>query len=219
MHNGIVGNELADKIAKEAVTISPNAATARKILIGTDPYSSMFWLATSNHHDADNYPRQQPLQHRYVHNFNKDLATRTYNMQGLAGTKESVDGNLMKQELLTADKNISCAMWDLAANGALTYAHITNAMRARWGGIYTAETAARMNRPYMGTHRTSIQWTECPLCKGADSATHILGECPAHKALHYTTSRCYRQVHLETCEKEPMMGLTSCLQMLEVWKK
>jgi hypothetical protein len=43
-------------------------------------------------------------------------------MQGLAGTKESVYGNLMKQELLTADKKISCAMWDLAANGALTYA-------------------------------------------------------------------------------------------------
>jgi hypothetical protein len=32
-----------------------------KVLIGTDPYSGMFWLATNNDHDADNYPRQQPL--------------------------------------------------------------------------------------------------------------------------------------------------------------
>jgi hypothetical protein len=70
----------------------------------------MFCLATNNDHDADNYPRQQPSQHRYVHNLNHDLATRPYNMQALAGTNESVYGNLMKQELVTADKNISCAM-------------------------------------------------------------------------------------------------------------
>jgi hypothetical protein len=40
-------------------------------------------------------------------------------------------------------------MWELAASGTLTYAHITNALRIRWGGIYTAKIAARMNRPYM----------------------------------------------------------------------
>jgi hypothetical protein len=77
--------------------------------------------------------------HRYLHNLNHDLATRAYHTQGLAGTNESIYANLMKTELHTADKTTSCAMWDLAASGTLTYAHITNAMRTRWGGIYTAK--------------------------------------------------------------------------------
>jgi hypothetical protein len=104
-------------------------------------------------------------------------------MQGLAGTNGSVYGNLMKQKLPTADKNISCAMWDLAANGTLTYAHITNAMRARWGGIYTAKTAARMNRPYMGTHGPASNG-QCPLCKGADSATAVSLESSVRRTKH-----------------------------------
>jgi hypothetical protein len=84
-------------------------------------------------------------------------------------------------------------MWELAASGTLTYAHITNALRIRWGGIYTAKIAARMDRPYMGTYG-SPSTGQCPLCQRADSATHIMGECPAHKALHIqrhdATGRC-----------------------------
>ena len=192
-HTGIKGNELADKIAKEAVDINWQAITAHNVSIGTDPYGSMFWLATNSHTGDDAASNGPPLPHRYVHNLNQDLAARTYNTQGMAGTNESIYASLMKKELSTADKKLSSAMWDLAASGTLTYAHITNVMRARWGGIYTAKIAARMNRPYMGTHGPPSTGL-CPLCQRADSATHILGECPAHKALHIqrhdATGRC-----------------------------
>lgn len=53
-------------------------------------------------------------------------------------------------------------------------------MRARWGGIYNAKIAARMKRPYLVPTRAG----KCPLCGQDDGATHILGECPAHKHLH-----------------------------------
>jgi hypothetical protein len=158
----------------------------------------MFWLAT-NDDDAAN-TAGLPLQHRYVHNLNHDLATRTHNTEGLAWTNESINViNFMKEELCTADKKHSCAMWDLATNNTLTYANITNAMRARWGGIYIAQIAARMNRPCMGTHGPPSTGQR-PLCQGADSATHILGECPAHKAIHIKrhdiTGKCVlKQMH------------------------
>jgi ribonuclease HI len=193
-HTGIEGNEMADAIAKKAVDIFFQDISAHEVSIGRHPYATMFWLATNTVDDTnENNGGQLAMSERYVHNLNQDLATRAYNTQGLAGTNESIYANLMKQELLTADKKISSAMWDLAANGTLTYAHITNAMRIRWGGIYTAKIAARMNRPYMGTHGPPSSG-QCPLCGGADSATHIMGECPAHKALHIqrhdATGRC-----------------------------
>jgi endonuclease/exonuclease/phosphatase (EEP) superfamily protein YafD len=107
----------------------------------------MFWLATTN---RDESASTQP--HSYVHNRNQDLATRVYNTQGLAGTNESIYANLMHTELRTADKKTSCAMWDLAASGTLTYAHITNAMRTRWGGIYTAKIAAEDEQTLYRVH-------------------------------------------------------------------
>jgi ribonuclease HI len=193
-HTGIEGNEMADAIAKKAVDIFFQYVSAHEVSFGRHPYATMFWLATNSIDDTnENNGGQLAMSERYVHNLNQDLATRAYNTQGLAGTNESIYANLMKQEQLTADKKISSEMWDLAANGTLTYAHITNAMRIRWGGIYTAKIAARMNRPYMGTHGPPSSG-QCPLCGGADSATHIMGECPAHKALHIqrhdATGRC-----------------------------
>ena len=155
----------------------------------------MFWLSACRGQDDDPHtdtdlmsphsPTTTTPRLRYVNNLNQALAARAYSTQGVAGTNESVYATLMKQELCTADKKISMAMWDLAASGtgSLTYAHITNAMRARWGGLYTAKTAARMNRPYMGVNGPPSTG-QCPLCGSADSATHILGECPAHTALH-----------------------------------
>jgi hypothetical protein len=199
-HVGIVGNEMADGLAKEAVGMTGEEPTAHNITIGADPYGSMFWLAATDntasleHPDLNDEGRLSPVAAvQYVNNLNHDLSTRAYKAQGVAGTNESVYAALMKQELLMADTKVSTSMWDLATSGKLTYTHISNAMRVRWGGLYTAKTAARMNRPYMRNNGPPSSG-QCPLCGMADSATHILGECPAHTPLHIqrhdATGRC-----------------------------
>jgi hypothetical protein len=202
-HVGIEGNESADRLAKEAVGMTGDEPNAHEVTLGNAPYDRMFWLASVTANASEQEPQDDmdedsqdglaPLPVMYVHNLNQDIARRAYKAQGVVGTNESVYASLMQTELRTADTKASTSMWDLATSGKLTFSHISNAMRARWGGIYTAKTAARMNRPYMRMEGPPSSG-QCPLCGMADSATHILGECPAHKSLHIqrhdATGRC-----------------------------
>jgi hypothetical protein len=79
-------------------------------------------------------------------------------------------------------------MWDLAASGTLTYAHITNALRIRWGGITTQPMiAARMNRPYMGTLRATLYGTMPTMSKSRFCDTYHGGMSRTQSTPHSTT--------------------------------
>ncbi len=191
---------------------APECAHSREHLhrceVDNDPYRSMYWVAMPNEtstcavptcdptppppggtpspSDPDNTSSQaqrgseRPLP-RYVGNLTNALARAASRTVGHATTKASQYADLMMAELPTADKDTNSNAWRMLKSGKISRKELTTALRAKWGGIYTAKIAARMGRPYLVPTRGPGM---CPLCGMQDGATHILGECLAHKHLH-----------------------------------
>jgi ribonuclease HI len=160
--------------------------------VDNDPYRAMYWVALP--HDATTDAKEtQPSPHEqsadaapghppnYVGNLTGALARAAYKSVGQATTKSSTYAGLVASELTTADKDTYTSVWAMLKTGKITHKELVTSLRARWGGLYTAKIAARMNRPYLVPTRAPGM---CPLCGMRDGATHILGECPAHKHLH-----------------------------------
>jgi endonuclease/exonuclease/phosphatase family metal-dependent hydrolase/ribonuclease HI len=201
-HTGVCGNEQADAIAKAVATQRiPSDGALCHITLGSSPYEDVVWLAAANgipptlhtttpttQQPTNTGVRSQPPGRHtpyYLNNLTSELAARAYALQGVKGTNDGVYSQLMRDEVQVIDKKSSMAFWDMEQKRELTYNHVVNTMRARWGGIYTAKTAVRMGVPYFCAPALGY-WPAgaCPLCGQPDSTTHILGECPEHKHLH-----------------------------------
>jgi hypothetical protein len=168
--------------------------------VGNDPYSRMYWVAHSTPHpdSAPNTSVASPLSApgntddpaappKYIGNLTATLAKLAYDQVGTLSTKTSIYADLLQRQIQKCDKHAAPdAVWKLYDSGTIDYNHVVTALRTRWGGIYNAKIAARMRRPYFAATqgRRPPQPGACPLCGRPDGATHIMGECPAHKHLH-----------------------------------
>lgn len=240
-HTGVLGNERADALAKQAAQLlatnprddgptadgrvqpqdttgsghpSPKSTPcddhtiAHAYDVGKDPYMYMYWVSpvptlddkppppahqphthatsTAGHSQPDATPphvhTRSPVAPRlnYLGNLTTAVARLAYQRVGMATSNPSVYGSLMESELRLSDKHTNENMWRMLDSRKVTYKEMATSLRVRWGGIYTAKIAARMGRPY----HVPTKPGKCPLCGRDDGATHIMGECPAHKHLH-----------------------------------
>jgi ribonuclease HI len=180
-HTGVRGNELADELAKQ---VADGKATPDFTFdVGAHPYTNLIWPAFPA--DAAN---PDPY---HLSNLGTDLHKVALAHYETGGTKQGIYAQLWATTATRIDQQASNHMWTATA---VTHAMRRTTLQARYGVLYNAKIALRMNQPYILCPTPSTRQGHCPLCNQPDSIGHILGGC-----LHPNMKALYIQRHDTAC--------------------
>jgi len=173
-HTGVLGNEAADELAKlTAQGQVPAGVRCIQVHAGSAPYSGLFWLAVPP--NADN-----PAP-GYLRNLNDAVTAAAMPDNATGGANIGMYPQLWVDTARHADGAVSNHAWHARE---VTHAALRTWLRAKYGVLYNARIAARMNLPYLPCPSTPRGM--CPLCGELDSTGHWLGGCkhPDMRALY-----------------------------------
>jgi hypothetical protein len=189
-HSGVKGNEMADRLAKQACRMTLADSDTYSVSTGCTPYDDKYWIG-----------KREPDRNNDIF-FLDDIpagvlrhALSTECCYG--GSNKSVYAQLLKEQMAKSAATHSNHFWTLYQNKIISFLHVSNILRIRTGTLWTAKLAAKFHMTYGGS-RTQCQSTAgsdaasvpnnspdaCPLCGRHDSPAHILGYCSSHKSLH-----------------------------------
>jgi ribonuclease HI len=188
-HSGVKGNEMADRLAKQACRMTLADSNTYSVSIGCTPYDNKYWIG-----------KREPDRNNEIF-FLDDIsagvmrhALSTECCYG--GSNKSIYAQLLKEQMAKSAAAHSNHFWTLYQNKVISFMHVSNILRIRTGTLWTAKLAAKFHMTYGNsyaqrksnaandanvTHNSS---DACPLCGQPDSPAHILGYCSSHKALH-----------------------------------
>ncbi len=122
-------------------------------------------------------PSEGPPQLYYLDNLTSALNKAVLDGNELGGSNQGVYAQLWHTTTGRMDGPISNHMWQ---STRVSHAARRMTLQARFGTLYNARIAMRMNRPYMLCNTAA---GKCPLCGGDDSIGHMLGGC-SHPTMH-----------------------------------
>jgi ribonuclease HI len=161
-HTGVVGNDAADLLAKEAAHNA--SAVDHTITIGEMAYEGMHWPTVKKH--GNGAPMTAPSLTQGIKN---NLPSNT---QRGPARKAGVYTDIWDAQLPTIDGPASSKFW---TSSTLTWPQRITLLKARWGNLWSKKLAYRYKLPYAGSPATN---DKCPICKcHADGASHILAGC------------------------------------------
>jgi hypothetical protein len=180
----VLGNEAADELAKlTAQGQVPTGVTCMQVHAGSAPYHDLFWPAMAP--DAA-HPAPQ-----YLRNLNEAVKQVAMPGNATGGANKGIYVQLWAATARHAQAEASNHMWTATS---VTHGARRATLQARFGVLYNAKIAARMNQPYLPCPTPATAAGMCPLCRAPDSIGHILGGCghPSMRAL-------YIQRHDQAC--------------------
>jgi hypothetical protein len=180
----VQGNELADTLAKQAATGEvPSHVPRVQVTEGADPYYSLWWPA---------YPPSPPdPAPYYIPNLTHALTEEASKHNATGGANTGVYAKLWQATAGRMDGEASNHMWQ---STAVTHGARRATLQARFGVLYNANIARRMQRPYLPCPTPQTARGLCPLCAHPDSIGHMLGGC-SHPTMHAL----YIQRHDQAC--------------------
>ncbi|HSG19607.1 MAG TPA: RNase H family protein [Burkholderiaceae bacterium] len=158
-HTGIEGNEVADRLAKQALT-----QWDWRREDGEQAHAGSYWPTI----------RRNPLQGaRLASNLTKDIkSSLPTNVRLGAAPTTGLYATTWLTALPNLDNGQSHRFW---GDTNLTWKNKMDLLRLRWGTYWTAKLAHRYRLPYFGQ---SADTPLCPLCRAdTDGARHTLGGC------------------------------------------
>lgn len=214
-HIGVRGNEEADRIAKMA---------AEAIAKGKQAVQDCEWLAEATTAAARQgviWPAKQgnpgepsqPLPNLTdaVHSVCADACEQIY-----GGPVAGVYASLWRKVAPVLRKE-SDSMW---GSRDMSWRQRLVALKCRWGCLWTAKRARMIGKQYMGAavNVNAEGKARCPLCEGADGATHVLGGCshPAMQGLYVKRhDDAVKMIHEAICSG----GLQKAAVMMDAGKR